>query len=127
MLRHRALFAAACLFNLAVGGVLLFGRAASAQVLQLDPASGSNALLANLAACLIICFGALYAMIAADPRRLRPTILLGAAGKLAAVVCAALYLLQGGNPRAPLLAMGDLLFVVLFIRAYLALGRAGAA
>ncbi len=115
------LFRAAAMFNFLVGLSFLFGRSAMANLTQLDPATGTNALIANLAACLIFSFGLVYAVIASDPARYRPFIVIGIIGKLLAVAAATQFLLINGsqNWHTPSLAMGDLLFVVAFWRFYL--------
>lgn len=112
----RWLFGSAAAFNLAVGAMILFGRPLAGPVLGMEPATGANLVIINLAGVLVALFGAAYAMVATDPIRYRPFIVLSAAGKAAAFVCVLVSWLAGEVPNTmPMLAVGDLVYAVLFL------------
>jgi len=121
-----AMLRIAALFNLAIGLAFLLGRAVVVPWAQLDAVSGSNVLITNLAALLIASFGLFYWVISTDVARYRPMLLVGLVGKLAAVLAAAQFVwaAHGAQWRAPALAGGDLVFVVLFYRLYISTGPA---
>jgi hypothetical protein len=112
----RWLFGIAAAANLLVAASMSVGQRLFVAALALDPISGTNVILVDLAALLIATFGYGYARIALDPRRLRPLIGIGAIGKLAAV---ALVLFGAiADPRLwRLFALisGDVLFAGLFL------------
>lgn len=111
----RGLFGLAATFNFAVAAGLLFLRPQMAALLQMAPATGSDAVVANLAGALVGVFGYAYARVAANPQRYRPYAELGLIGKLLVVPAAALPWLAGEvGWQLPLLACGDLLFAALF-------------
>jgi len=111
----RGLFGLAAAFNLAVAAGLLFLRPQMAALLHLDPVTGSNVVVANLAGALVAVFGYAYARVAGDPLRYRPYVELGTIGKLTVVPAAVLPWLAGQvGWELPLLACGDLLFAALF-------------
>jgi hypothetical protein len=69
-----------------------------------------------LSATMIGLFGWAYLQVARDPRRYRPFVGLGAAGKLLAVTAATVPWLRGDIGAAlPLLIGGDLVLALLFI------------
>jgi hypothetical protein len=74
-------------------------------------------LFIQLVACVIIVFGCAYAMIARDPVRYRPYILLGMVLKLAVVAFVYGYWVAGviGYPL-PALAAVDAVYAALFLR-----------
>jgi hypothetical protein len=112
----RWLFGIAGVFNLVVGGALLFARPWLIAILRLDPAGGSNLVLANLAGMFVALFGYAYLRIAADPLKYRLYIHLGAAGKLLAVICVIPPWLTGAIPATlPVLVTADLVFALLFL------------
>lgn len=112
----KILFGIAAAFNLAVAASLTLGWSLSAELLQLSPAEGSNRLLVNVAAVLVLSFGIAYALVAHDPRTYRPYVLLGVIGKLLVVAVAVPVLVSGGPGQLLAgLALGDLLFAVLFL------------
>jgi hypothetical protein len=85
-------------------------------ILTLDPITGTNVILVDLAALLIGAFGYGYVRIALDPLRFRPLIGIGAVGKLAAVGLVLFSALA--NPqlwRLFSLISGDLVFAGLFL------------
>lgn len=113
----RRLFGVAALFNFAVAASLLFGRDWMTSLLALDAISGSNLQIANVAAVLIAAFGYAYWRAALDPRRYRPYIELGVIGKLLVVGAVVAPWLDGAAGwQLPALALGDLLFAILFVQ-----------
>ncbi|MBA3812024.1 MAG: hypothetical protein H0X27_10370 [Caulobacteraceae bacterium] len=113
------LFGVAAAFNFGVGIALLFLRPWLGPLLGLDVIAGTNLVLIDLTAGLILLFGYAYARLAIDAVRYRPYIPIGIGGKLVAVVSAAVPWLAGEiSWRLPLLAGADLVFVGLFV-AYL--------
>lgn len=117
MNRHaKILFGIAALFNWAVGLSWLFAWPLMQELMQLAPAEGSNRMLINICAVLVITFGYAYFMVGRDPVTYRPYAILGTIGKLlvVAVIAPVLFSLSQGWILA-LLAMGDLLFALLFI------------
>jgi hypothetical protein len=124
----RWLFSVAAAANFAVAGWILFAKPLFVALLCLDPITGTNVVVANLAAVLIGGFGYGYARIAADPARFRPLIHVGAVGKLAAVfVVAAAAVFDRRALRLALLIGGDTLFAALFFDYLRRSGRSPAA
>jgi hypothetical protein len=111
----KTLFFVAAAFNVAVAASLTLGWRFAQNLLQLTPAEGSNHLLLNIAAVLVLTFGYAYFMVGLDPVRYRPYATLGMIGKLL-VVAVALPVIVTSGPGHLLawLAMGDLLFAILF-------------
>jgi len=121
----QTLFRVAACFNFLVGLLFLFGRSAASGLTQLDPATGTNELIANAAAVLIFSFGLVYWVISSNPKLYRPFVLVGMAGKLLAVAVAAQFLLVHGsaNWHTPSLAVGDLILVFAFWQFYFLSGE----
>lgn len=72
----------------------------------------------------VLLFGVIYALIANDPLRYRPLILLGVAGKLMVVALVWYYWAQGAlGWLLPLLVLVDALYSVCFLRAFRLLAR----
>ncbi len=117
MLTHaRWLMGSAALFNGSVVLAFLFLDTQLAPLLGLDPASGSNLAMRDLALVLIATFGGAYAYAALDPVRGRPYIVLGAIGK--ALVVLAMYAhwaLGHIGWQLPALVLGDAVYSLLFI------------
>ncbi len=88
----KLLFRAAALFNIMVGLGFLLGRSVLVLLAHLDPVTGTNVLITNIAALLILTCGLVYAVIAADTVRYRPMILIGIIGKSLAVAAALQFL-----------------------------------
>ena len=112
----RWLFGIAAAATLMVAAAMSVGQGWFVALLALDPISGTNVVLVDLAAVLIAGFGYGYARVALDPARFRPLIAIGALGKLAAVVT----VLVGALTMLHLwrlfgLIGGDLVFAALFI------------
>lgn len=111
----RVLFGSAALFNLLVALSLTLAWPWTQTLLQLDPSEGSNVLLRQVAALLILTFGIAYGMVAVNASRYRAYVLLGIVGKSLVVVAAVPVIFQGGEGQMlAALAMGDLLYVLLF-------------
>jgi hypothetical protein len=112
----RWLFGSAAAANLIVAAWLALAQGLFVAVLRLDPITGSNVVIADLAAVLIAAFGYGYLRIALDPVRFRPLIHIGAVGKLAAVatVVAGVMFIPHVWPLA-LLMSGDAVFAALFL------------
>jgi hypothetical protein len=111
----RWLFGLAAAANFAVAAAMSVGQGWFVPLLGLDPITGTNASLVDLAAELIAVFGIGYAWIAFDLRQ-RSLIVLGAVGKAAAVA----LVLTGAMAMPHLwrffaLIGGDLVFAGLFL------------
>lgn len=117
MQKHaRILFVVAALFNFAVGLSLLFAWPLTQDLLQLAPAQGSNKLLINIAAVLIITFGYAYFMASRNPVAYRAYIHLGTVGKLlVAAVAIPVLVNRSQGYLIAWLAMGDFVFALLFM------------
>lgn len=85
-------------------------------VLQLAPADGSNRLILNLCAVLVLTFGFAYYLIGRNPDKFRPYVMLGIVGKLSVVAVALPVLISGSQGYLlALMLMVDLVFAILFI------------
>jgi len=112
----RWLFGLAAAANLIVGAWLALAQGLFVAVLGLDPISGSNIVIADLAAVLIAAFGYGYVRVALDPERFRPLIHVGAVGKLAAVATVAAGAIVVPHVWVLLAFMsGDAVFAALFL------------
>ncbi len=112
------MFASGAIFNLLAGAPMLIAPATIAGFAGI-PASPATDMLIRMVALAIIGFGWAYWLIAKEPQRMRPIILLGAALKVAFVALACGYWLNGAiGPFLPTLAVGDVLYTVLFIAYY---------
>lgn len=112
----RWLFGAAAAFNILLCLALVFLRPLLQQRLGIDPAEGVNLVLGNLAGLLAGLLGVIYALIARDPARYRPIIILAAIGKLLAVVTVLTPWLRGEiSATLPMLVAGDAVFAALFL------------
>ena len=117
-MKHPVLFNAAAMFNLAAGIPLLVAPGVMAGLLALEITPAGTVFM-QLTALAIAGFGIIYGLIARDPLRHRPYILLGIALKLAFVGFVCVYWLRGHiGGLLPLLAAGDVIFSILFLRAY---------
>jgi hypothetical protein len=110
------LFRIAALFNFIVGGSLIFLRPRLGPLLHLDPVTGTNIAIFNLAGALIATFGYAYWRAGQDPKTYRAYIELGVFGKLLAVaVVTATWMAGLTDARIPGLVAGDLVFAGLFV------------
>ena len=122
----RWLFGAAAVCNWIVGLGLILLRPMLEGPIGLEPLNGVGLMFSNLTGLLITIMGWVYALVAFDPARYRPLILVGAVGKLLAVVCVIIPRLGGEIPVAlPSLIMGDAIYAALFLH-YLWISRARA-
>jgi hypothetical protein len=111
----RWLFGAAAAANLLVAAPMSAGQSWFVEFLALDPITGTNVVLVDLAALLIGVFGYGYARIALQPDRFRPLIGLGAIGKLAVVGAVLIGAIAAPHLwRLFALISGDLVFAALF-------------
>ncbi len=111
----KVLFVIAALFNFAVGLSWLVGFDLVQQWMQLAPAEGSNRMIWNLCAVLVLTFGYAYYMVSRDPVKYRQYAVLGTIGKLAVVAVVLPVIIQGGQGYIlGWVAMGDLVFALLF-------------
>jgi len=111
----RWLFGVSAAANLLVAAAMSLGQPWFVAVLGLDPITGTNVVLVDLAAVLIAGFGYGYARIALDPVGCRPLIAVGALGKAAAVATAFVGALTIPHLwRFAGLISGDLVFAALF-------------
>lgn len=112
------MFASGAVFNLLAGTPMLLAPATIAELMGLT-ASPATSMLIRMVAMAIIGFGWAYWLIAREPERMRPIILLGAALKIGFVTMAFGYWLNGTiGPFLPTLAMGDVLYTLLFLAYY---------
>jgi hypothetical protein len=114
------LFRTAAGFNFLIGLAMLFGRGILARLVPGTPVAGTNLLVNDLAACLIISFGLVFVVISNDPVRNRPFIVVSIIAKLLAVAVAAFFLMVHGaeNWQAPSLAVTEFFFMCSFWRYY---------
>ena len=111
----RWLFGTAAAFNILVGLSLVFLRPLMQARLGIESAEGANLVFANLAGLLAALLGVIYALIAREPDRYRPIIVLAALGKLVAVALVVTPWLRGEvGPQLPALVKGDALYPALF-------------
>jgi hypothetical protein len=116
------LFQTAAGFNFLVALAMLFGRGILAQLVQGTPIAGTNLLVNDFAASLVIALGLVFIVIARDPVRYRPFIVVSIIAKLMSVAVAAFFLAVHGaeNWQAPSLAVTEFLFMCSFWRYYAA-------
>ena len=111
----RWLFGTAAAFNILIGLSLMFLRPLLQARLGIAPAEGENLVLANLAGLLAAMVGVIYAMIARQPERYRPIIVLAAIGKALAFWMVFTAWRQGEiGPQLAVLVTGDLIYAALF-------------
>jgi hypothetical protein len=112
------MFASGAVFNLLAGLPMLLAPAAIAGLAGITWTPATPMLLRMLALA-IIGFGWAYWMIAREPQRLRPIILLGAALKVAFITLAFGYWLSGAiSFFLPAVAVGDVIYTFLFLAYY---------
>ena len=112
------MFASGAIFNLLAGAPMLIAPATIAGFAGIT-ASPATDMLIRMVALAIIGFGWAYWLIAKEPQRMRPVIVLGAVLKVGFVTLAFCYWLNGTiGPFLPTLATGDVLYTLLFIAYY---------
>lgn len=112
----RWLMGTAALFNWSVVLAFLFFNEQLTLLLGLDPSTGTNLAMRDLALVLIATFGGAYFFAALEPVRGRPYIVLGAIGKaLAALTVYAHWTLGHIGWQLPALLVGDVIYSLLFI------------
>ena len=112
------MFASGALFNLAAGAPMLLAPAFISQLMNL-PVAADNYLFMQIGGMAIIGFGWIYWLIAKEPQRFRPLILLGLLLKVGVVGLAYSYWFMGViGWQLPALAFGDVIYSVLFLRYY---------
>jgi len=113
MLYWRIFFGVAALNNLIIGGLMLFGAdQAAARIGVNGPAAGY---IVGFGGLLVAIFGVAYALVAYRPLPNRNLVAIGALGKACAVALASWHALAGHiSQSAYQLAMGDLIFVLIF-------------
>lgn len=113
---RRLLYVAAG-FNAGAVPILLGCTRFAPGVLGLEPMAAGQTLFVDLAAWLIACFGLAYALAARDFRRFWPYVALGALAKAGVVGVVFGHVAVGhAGPLVALLASGDAVFAVLFVR-----------
>ena len=117
MYRHaKILFSVAALFNFSLGLSWLLAWPMLQNVLQLAPADGSNRMILNLCAVLVLTFGYAYYLVGRNPDKFRPYVMLGIVGKLSVVAVALPVLVSGSQGYLLALSlMVDLVFAILFV------------
>ena len=116
-MKSPALFFVAALFNFAVAAA--FALPDSPVWHWLGLIRPMQSIIPDLFAMFVALFGVGYFMIGLNPRTNRPLILFGIMGKLSVVAIVAFHYATGRIGIAvPALASGDLIFALLFLRAY---------
>ncbi len=110
----RALFAAATIVNLTVGGAMIAAPSAVADRLSVSGPGAPYAMI--MIGCMIAVFGVGYAIVTRDPPRNRGIVWLGVIGKLCVPALAIYEFNEGVIPQNMMLAsMGDGVFALLFL------------
>lgn len=114
---HRAFLLAAGAYNFAAALILVVLARLAPHLLGVDPLSSSQLIYVDLFALLVVGFGIGYALGGVDLARFWPFISLGVIGKAGVVAITFLYFVTGNvGPLVALLASGDAVFAVLFVR-----------
>jgi hypothetical protein len=113
----RALLYVAGAFNFGAALILVVLARFAPQLLGVDAPSASQLLYVDLSALIVAGFGIGYVLGGRDLSRFWPFISLGALCKVGVAVLAAVYFMSGNaGPLVMLLATGDAVFAVLFVR-----------
>ncbi len=104
-------------YNFGAALILVLLARLAPQFLGIDALHASQLLYVDLAALLVTGFGIGYVLGGVDLARFWPFIALGALCKVGVAALAAVYFLAGqAGPLVMLLAAGDAVFAVLFVR-----------
>lgn len=104
-------------FNFGAALVLVLLARLAPQLLGVDAPSPSQLMYVDLSAWLVVGFGIGYVLAGVDLPRFWPFIALGAVGKAGVVMLALAYFVAGHTgPLVLLLAAGDAVFALLFVR-----------
>ena len=113
----QAFLYAAGVFNFAAALILVVLARLAPQLLGVDPPSSSQLMYVDLFALLVVGFGIGYTLGGVDLARFWPFISLGVVGKAGVAAIALVYFVTGNTgPLVILLATGDAVFAVLFVR-----------
>lgn len=113
MTAWRVLFTIAALTNIAVGLAFLTSAATLLPTLRME--MPANPVFLQLTGAFILLFGVAYGIVARDPARQRVIVLLGAVGKVIAVLIVGVATMSGQASPAFLARLsGDLVFAALF-------------
>jgi hypothetical protein len=114
---NRTFLYAAGAFNFAAALLLVVLARLAPQLLGVDPLSSSQLMYVDLAALLVVGFGIGYVLGGVDLARFWPFISLGVVGKAGVAAIALVYFVTGNTGLlVVLLASGDAVFAVLFVR-----------
>jgi hypothetical protein len=104
-------------FNFTAALILVVLARLAPQLLGVDPLSSSQLMYVDLAALLVVGFGIGYVLGGVDLARFWPFISLGVVGKAGVAAIALVYFVTGNTGLlVVLLASGDAVFAVLFVR-----------
>ena len=114
---NRTFLYAAGAFNFAAALILVVLARLAPQLLGVDPLSSSQLMYVDLFALLVIGFGIGYTLGGVDLARFWPFVSLGVVGKAGVAAIALVYFVTGNTGLlVVVLATGDALFAVLFVR-----------
>ena len=114
---HRTFLYAAGAFNFAAALILVVLARLAPQLLGVDPLSSSQLIFVDLAALLVVGFGIGYTLGGVDLARFWPFISLGVVGKAGVAAIALVYFVTSNTGLlVVLLASGDAVFAILFVR-----------
>jgi hypothetical protein len=114
---NRTFLYAAGAFNFAAALILVVLSRLAPQLLGVDPLSSSQLMYVDLFALLVVGFGIGYTLGGVDLARFWPFISLGVVGKVGVAAIALVYFVTGNTGLlVVLLAAGDAVFAVLFVR-----------
>jgi hypothetical protein len=114
---QRTFFYVAGGFNLVAAAVLVLLARMAPQWLGVEPLEASQLFYVDQFAWLVLAFGYGYALGGRDLPRFWPFIAMGAVGKTGVAALAVAYFVTGATgPLVMMLATGDALFAVFFVR-----------